>query len=455
MLSSLMVVVLAATEVSAAATGGLTGQKNSITESVAVPLNLRLDVTRDLDAFSVRLHASWMISGGGFPLFSVGFQDLGTSLELAWRPPSKVRELALIVLPFNVNSRLVSFDWANAWGRALNFQLSPMVLGELRMWRASGWLGVRAVRAVSGDQDHVYLDVLGGLDAELPASLRLEARAGFLQYGFQPTLAQLGRVEPMWALLGSTRLSWTWNEAVAPPVDLVTYATDPTRFDRFFAPPREEHERAATVLLEGGLGAQRLASRASFTEDNALMTVLPAGYVDLQARLRLGHTSIFGTVRVRTPSQMNFDAPGLPIGYVTTDSQYAIAEQPYVAGFVGASVQVPRLHLTPGVLLRVVSPAVLATPNLFDPAVTTRRVLLTDLNTLALLPEGVAVLPAVGGNASLAWHPHPMVSAIAQVDLFFDGNAVVFVDSTTMINEPVRRPWMLRTRWQVLLQARF
>lgn len=451
----LVLAAAGSTEVDGALTAGVQVAAISNQRNAQALAHGRVDLSRDFGRFFVVAHGSLLMRGSAEAL---GFTDLGSRLTLGYRPTGFVKRVALEVLPFNPAARLASFDWANAWGlpSPLDGLLTPVVTAEVSTEVGSMWLAVRFKSVLNVLTQHQVLrpDVLGGVDLPLPSGLLFEVRGAFLSGGPNPALALQGLpLEHTGGVVGA-RLSWTWNEAVGPAIDLRTYAADPLRFERFFTSEPRRSSTAAWLALEGGGGGQQLRDRDLFSDGKTEVM----GWADAQARVRLRELRLFGTMRVQSLTFLVFDAKGIPPGFAFAAG---MKTSPQLAALVGADWTFRSLKLTPGVLLSVSQPSWVRMEQ-FDLGGTNpppglglpRTVYLRPDGRFGSLAPGKEVAPFLNATVSLRWELVAFASLVAEVDVEKDPNAYTFSQEEP-VGSLVLGSTEVTTRGQLFLQARF
>ena len=453
---ALMLAAAGSTEVEGAITaGGQLEQKKSA--SLQAVVHGRLDLSREFGRFFVAGRASVLVSGGTLAL---NFRDLGSRLTVGYRPLGFVESVSLEVIPFSPSIRLASFDWANAWG-ASTVPISglpenvffPMLTAQVDTRAGAAWFGAR-FRAVRNDVDRVteiLPDLLFGIDVPLPNAFRLEARGAYLNHGFNRVFASQ-RIEQR--LVGggaAARLSWTFNEPVGPPVDLVTYATDPLRFERFFVSEPRRSNVAAWVGLEGGAGAQQLPDPDRFGK----LKTDPMGWADLQVRLRLRDVRLFGTARVQSVTLLAFDRLGVVGGAATPLSSTAT---PSVTGIIAIDGLIRSLRLTPGAQLRLMHYGTLRTfqtgPLGNNPPPEGASTILLGPNfARATIPDGTPVAPVIAAKVSARWEVASFASVVGEFEVEQDFNPTLAIDNPQLVSTRVVPP--LDITGQLFVQARF
>ncbi len=452
----LLLAAAGSTEVEGAITaGGRLEQKKSA--SLEAVVHGRLDVSRDFGRFFIQGRASVLFSGGTLGL---GLKDLGSRLTVGYRPLGFVERISLEVIPFNPVIRLASFDWANAFGASTAFPISalpenvvfPMLTAVVDTRAGSAWFGARfrAVRNDVAEITEILPDLLFGIDLPLSNGLRLEARGAYLNHGFNASFASQGIEQRLVGGGAAARFSWTLNEPVGPPVDLVTYATDPLRFERFFVSEPRRSSVAAWVGLEGGAGAQRLPDRDRFGQ----LKTDAMGWADLQVRLRLRDVRLFGTARVQSVTLLAFDRLGIQGGATPLSS----TATPSVTGIIAIDGMIRSLRLTPGAQLRIMQYGTLRdfqTGPLGNnpPPQGASAVLIGPNSAIATIPDGTPVAPVLAAKVSARWEVASFASVVGEFEVEQDFNPTLFVDNPQQVSTRVVPP--LHLTGQLYVQARF
>ncbi len=428
----------------------LTSPTGSVNVAPIVAVRLGVAQVTPVGTVRARLNALLPLQMG-----SVLSGDLGSFLEFE-RPFLESGSWSVRFEPFNPSMRLVTFDWANATGRVFpeTAGFSPVLSAGLRLGAFEGFVALRPTGRDNGKGAlTAYVDALVG--AKVTTGVwAIEARVTRVVWGLQPSLALQSIFEEQWGLFSASRVSVNPGGGVEAPLDLVTYAKDPTRFERFFAPLEPGAPAvAATISLEGGAGVQRLSSPTMF----AMMMVRPLGFADAQARVRLGQTRLFATVRVSTLSFVQADLPGLIPGVVLDDR----ASSPAVAGFLGVDHTIARWKLTPGVLFRVTRAATVTRNlelggNAPPPGLPgNRTVAVEELNQISTYPAGEPVLPRFAAKASVRWTPVDALSLVGEFEALVSPGTFTFSDSTQQISRPIGPTVVVTTKAQLFAQARF
>lgn len=466
MVTLTLLMLLGRTELSASATAGVTLSTTELEGSTSafVQMSPQLSVSLDLErSWSVgTLRGHWvpllgmatptngLLQGQVVPgSVPVTLQDLASFLEFeSPQLGGTGTTFAARLYPFQANTRLVSFDWANAVTRVQ----APVLSFELRGDSVQAWLAGRfPTRVVSGFGlgavlSPVYPEFLGGV-GWASERVRLEARAGRTQYGPQPLV--MGDSPLQWGFLAAGQAVFHVGEEVPAALDLVTYAQDPTRFGRFFAAPAAPHERVAfTVAVEVGAGTQSV-SRAGMPPSQS--ELLP-GWFDLQARLRVNRSRFFFTARAQSTAFLTFDQVFL----VNTSVPGSGTSTPLLAGYLGADHSFERTKLTPQLLLRVVQPAVVRSDfggNAPPPGMTSSLLVFREGGVPQFIGGDRTTRPTLGAKLALRWNPVEQLSVLGEFDVALD------LMNESLTNEPGRlvpaSRSALATTSTVALQGRF
>ncbi|MER2564341.1 MAG: hypothetical protein ABTQ32_26665 [Myxococcaceae bacterium] len=434
MVTLTLLMVLGRIELSTSATAGVTLSTQDLPSSTTNLVSLSPQVSASLDlerSWSVgTLRARWVpllvmpqlgntpLPGQGVPAAAtVSLQDLASFLEFESQPLAGTGpRFAARLYPFQANSRLVSFDWANAVTRVQAPVLSFDVRGDtVHAWLAARFsFGSPVNLGLTIASPVVYPEVLGGVGWS-GERVRLEARAGRTQYG-PPALSMMS--EPLqWGFVAAGQGVFHLGEEVPAALDLVTYAQDPTRFARFFAPPAAPLERlAVTVSVEVGAGTQ-FVTRGSMPPGES--SLLP-GWVDLQARLRWKRSRFFLTARAQSSAFLTFDQVLL----VNTLLSGAGSSTPLLAGYLGADHSFAGAKLTPQLLVRVVQPATVRSQffggNAPPPGLASSVLVLREGGRSRLVAGDPATRPTLGAKLALRWNPVEQLTVVGEVDVAVD-----------------------------------
>lgn len=467
MVTLTLLMILGRTELSTSATAGVTLSTQELQSSTTTLVQLSPQVSATLNverSWSVgTLRARWVpllvmpqfanlaLAGQGVPAAAnVSLQDLASFLEFESQPLAGTGpRFAARLYPFQANSRLVSFDWANAVTRVQ----APVLSFDLRGDTFQAWL---AVRFSAGSLVNlgltvaplvVYPEVLGGVGWS-GERVRLEARAGRTQYG----PSALSMMSPLqWGFVAAGQGVFHLGEEVPAALDLVTYAQDPTRFERFFAPPAAAplERLAVTVSVEVGAGTQFVTHSSMPPSESELLP----GWFDVQARLRWKRSRFFFTARAQSSAFLTFDQVLL----VNTMLPGAGSSTPLLAGYLGADHFFTGAKLTPQLLLRVVQPATVRAQffggNAPPPGLASSVLVLREGGRSQLVGGDPATRPTLGAKLALRWNPVEQLTVVGEVDVAVDlMNEVLINDPSRLV--PASRA-ALATTSTLALQGRF
>jgi hypothetical protein len=477
MLSLALVVLLGGTKVTASATGGLTlttQERADTTEPLVlgVPLlSAQLDVEKTWTVGTLRGRLSPLVGLGPTFFFGGGtgqqpnpsappalqLSDLASFLEFESSTfGGSGVSLAVRLMPFQGNTRLVSFDWANAVTR-LN---APVLSVDVRSASWHGWVAARfplrgtVALGLGTTSVALYPEVLGGVGWR-GERLRFEVRAGRTQYGPASLPMMMPAMGPLqWGFLAAGQAVLHLGEEVPPALDLVTYGQDPSRFERFFAPqPVPSGDFALTASLELGSGTQSISRNVMPPTESGLLP----GWVDLQARLRVRQTRFFVTARAQSTAFLTFDlvSPGAAALFPPAGES-----SPLLAGYLGVDHVFHRTNLVPQLLLRVVQPATIRPEMVsFGGAapppglVGGRLVILREGGVADVRTTEQPPLPTLGAKVALRWNPVPALAVVGEVDVALDLMTEVLVNRPGLL-VPAQRA-ALTTTSTLALQGRF
>jgi hypothetical protein len=370
----------------------------------------------------------------------VDFADLGSSLRISAQPSGwdGGEGLSVELFPFNGVRVRTAFDFANDWGQpVLGVSFAPVVRFGIQRRRWTTWAALRANTTTNSGQTkpRIAWGGLGGFSFLLHPQLRLEVATTLQDRGNNPAPNFIAKSASLLAYGGSARVSWSHNNGVRPALDLVTYAADPERFERFAAPESYALASAAALSLEGGWAAQQMVNPQS----SLRVTEQAAWYVDAQARLRIRNLRLFLTGRVRSLTLIVFDQPAFYNSTAFLPSQHL---EPHLAGFFGLDYHLAALGLTPGLLVRLIRPAFrfsapgdpLGGNN--PPGAIGNIAVVREAFTNSTLPAGSSVRPVLGVSASLRFEHFAPLTVLTQLDVERDWNASSF-QVQTFVGRPV------------------
>lgn len=438
--------VAAQTRADVAATVGIAG--NLKPDSLQGEAAVRLDASRTFERFTVSAALVGTLNE------RLGLTDLGSFLGVGLRV-ADVASLRVELYPFNGVRVRDTFDFANVAGLPIaNRHIYPLMRVLLQHQVFEVWAALSGYPILDNVQQEQAVAWSGrlGFAVRLPKGVSVEARGAVHDRNAIPSLANQGIERNVLAVTGAARLAWTYGGGVSQQVDLFTYAADPERFERFFAPEAYASRVGAWVGLEGGVLSQNLTDAMRFGETRRVTT----GYADLQARLRVGNARFFLTGRFQPIDFIQFDVPGLP----PFTALEGVGPRPRIGAWLGADYRIDRADLEVGLQLRVISPATLQSCGLVplggnNPSgQCTRPIVIYAPNQLGILPLGASTRPIPGGMVSLRYSPMRALVLVTAFDYERDDNGTVFDPAGSGTAEPMLRV-RERLTFKLYAQAKF
>ena len=430
------------------------------TTNAATGLNLGLSV-RALEfgpGLSAEAEVSLFALAG--PQGQLGLRDNASFVRLSWRPESwaEGEGLALTVLPLSSTRLHLGYEFPATWGRFV-YTLRTSGAGngvpgaELRLVRSWGYAFAAAKSTLEANERTLETDrlvmALAGAGVDVLPVLRLEAAGALAQHGQIPGLGAQG-IERLSQTLGvSGRALYHQGAPIGPSVDFTLYRQDPAVYETLFAPEAYPDGVSASVSLEGTHLVQDLTS-----SDLPVGETAPVGsdVLALQARLKVDRLRVHALGLYRSAMFLVSEVPGLP---PFRDLRPADVQNATLLT-VGADYHLPRLGLTPGLLLRAEWPASFQATALQDnvPVLVGKRVVIRGPSTVSLLPEGRERQPQLLAKATARWDPGSRVTVLGEVFYTYDPNRTTFRDDAVGIAQPVPEP-PSSAGFSLLLQLRF
>lgn len=398
------------------------------------------------------------------PAGTIDFRDNSSYLKLNWRPHGwgEKEELSLTGFPVSSDRFRLGYAYRISWGgssaftnRALNDGVpgARLQLTRDRWYAFAGLKTGLLLNDRSLEKERVYGFMAGGGWDVLP-SLRIEANGGYFQKGIVPGLANQGIEAPVNAEGISAQVTWHVGVPVGTSIDFKLYKNDPEIFQKFFSPEQYPGGLSYSVSLEGAYLAQTLEDPDVF----AATKIQSAQAIALQGRLKYNYLRVNLLGLYRTLSFIQFDVPGIP---PYKDFPTGTSQRPEMFIAVGVDYFFPSLHLTPGIILGIQSPASFKSPSTViggsnPPPNTTgsRVVVLSGVNDLEVLPTGFRALPIISGKINAKLDISDYLSLIGEVYYTYNPNRTVFRDSVAGIAEPsFEKPHGLG--FNAIMQARF
>lgn len=398
------------------------------------------------------------------PSGQIGLQDDSSYVRLIYRPAGwgEHENIALTGFPVSGDRFRLGYAYRVTWGGSSIFTSRAVASGvpavklQVTRDRWYAFVGMKTALLLNDlilEKETQY-GVLAGAGVDVLPSLRLEANGGWFQKGIIPGLANQGISAPVTAAGVSAEAVYHVGVPVGQSVDLALYRNDPNLYDNLFAPEAYPGGLSYSVSLEGDYHRQTLEDPDVFGRTVGQN----ASAVALQARMKLNNLRAHVLGLYRTLSYIQFDVPGLP-PYKDFPAGSSAKPEMFIAG--GVDYHIEKWHLTPGIIAGVQRPASLTTTSTFlggnnPPAGLSggRTVVVTDVNTLSVLPTGKKVVPIFSAKANARMDFSNNFAAVAEVYYNYDYNRTTFRDSTTGVAEPTfEKPNELG--FNAIIQARF
>ncbi len=371
--------------------------------------------------------------------------DNSSYVKLNYRPPGwgPKEEVSFTGFPVSSDRFRMGYAWRISWGGDSIFtyqQLaSPGAKLQLTRDRFYVFAGAKTgllLNPLIKEVDRAYA-VLGGGGVELlPGEMRVEVNGAWFQRGLVPNLAGLGIRAPVSGMGGSAQVTYWRGDSIQPSVDMRLYKNDPDLPARLFSPEKYPGGLSFQVALEGSFLGQTLEDPDTF----ARTKIQTASAAALQVRVKYDYWR-FGLLGLyRTLSFIQFDVPGL---VPFSDFSAGIGLSPEMFFALSADRYLPRLHLTPGLIVGLQNPASAKSPSPFggnNPGANLqgqRTTVVRDVNTFNVLPGGTSVIPifSVKGTAKLDISEN--LAGVGEVFYNRDPNRVTFRDSAAGVALPV------------------
>ncbi len=377
------------------------------------------------------------------PSGEITLRDNSSYIRLAFRPPgwSERSNLSLTGFPVSADRFRLGYAYRISWGGSDVFGGDafrggvPGVKLQLTQDRWYAYLGGKTAllsNLLIQEQETQY-GALGGAGVDVTPWLRVEAGGGYFQKGVVPGLAVQGVRAPVNALGGSAQIVVHDPDVpVGTSVDFRLYRNDPEAFQRIFAPEQYPGGFSYTTSLEVSHLVQTLADPDVF----ARQVPQVAQAVALQGRIKYDFLRAHLLALYRTLSFIQFNVPSFP-PYNDFPDGTELSPEMFIA--LGADYHLPRLRLTPGLIVGVQLPATFRSP---DPTLGTsggglessgRTVVVRDVNLFSILPPGTDALPIYSAKTTMKWDLSDYIAAIGEVYWTRDPNRATFVDDVTGI----------------------
>ena len=380
------------------------------------------------------------------PSGQVALVDDSSYVRLAYSPPSwsPQENISLTAFPVSADRFRLGYTYRISWGGSAAFTSRAAAAGvpgvKLQVTR-DRWYAYAGAKTgiILNDKIHepeTNYGVLAGAGVDILPELRLEVGGGYFQKGLIPGLANQGIVAPVRAMGVSAEAVYHMGVPIGISVDTRLYKNDPDAMVKFFTPEAYPGGLSYSVSLEGSALGQSLEDPDLF----ARTVFQPAYAAAVQARMKWNYLRANAIGLYRTLSFIQFDVPGFP---PFTDFPDGSVLTPELFFAVGADYNFPRLHLTPGIVAGVQSPASATAPtNVLcgnNPPLSclgSRTAVIRDISNPDILPTGERALPIWSFKGTLKWDISESVAAIGEAWYAFDPDKVTFLDSLYGIAEP-------------------
>ena len=222
----------------------------------------------------------------------------------------------------------------------------------------------------------------------------------------------------------------------------------------FFKPEAYPGGLSYSVSLEGAFLQQTLADPDMFGADQVSQT---GNATALQARVKYNFAALDHAGLLRTLSYIQFNRRASR--RLRLPAEHHPGPEAFIA--VGGDYYFDALHLTPGIIAGVQKPASFSTAGRAGRQQPARRglsgkrtVVVTDVNTSAMLPSGARTDPVLSVKGTGRLQISDYVAAVGEVYSPYDNNRTTFKDDVLGVSEAsFQKPYILG--FNLLLQARF
>ncbi|MCY1015226.1 hypothetical protein [Pyxidicoccus sp. MSG2] len=405
------------------------------------------------------------------PAGGVDIRDNSSYIRLNYQPPgwSEKEGISLVGFPVSADRFRLGYAYRISWGGSGVFTTRSAANGvpgaKLQITRDNWYAYVGGKTALVQNElileEETLYGAMAGAGWDILETLRVEAGVGYFQKGLVPGLATLGVEAPVNAAGVSGQVVYHVGVPVGTSVDFRLYKNDPDIYQRFFAPEAYPGGLSYSVSLEGSYLSQTLEKPDEFGATQPQGATALA----LQARAKLDFLRVSVLGLYRSLSYIQFDVPGFP---PFQDFPEGTKLNPEIFLAVGADYHFPALHFTPGFIVGVQQPASFRSPtpllggnNPPENLISTRTVVVRDVNQLSILPEVCGqsnsvckAEPIYSAKATFRWDLSDSVAAVGEVYYTYDNNRTTFRDDITGVAQPTfEDPHALG--FNTLLQARF
>lgn len=416
-------------------------------------LHLGLSGQRELaPGVTVQAELSLLVADAVPPGSTAATHDLALAdnssfLRLHWLPStwSAGEGFSLTIQPLHADRLYLGYEFPLVEPLAFNVSGAPTQGAELRLDRASGYarLALKTnmlFNYVDGESHRAYTVIAGG-GIDVASALRLEAEGTHADLGVNPEPGSgYGKTAEAWGL--AARVMFHRGLPIGPPSDFARYRGDPAVWENLLRP--DMYDGALSLAVSGELlflSERGLTARG----DNGTMVEPALGFA---GEARVKWRRLRGSLRgqYRQLSLIEADVPGFPPFFAIEAS---LEPAPEIRTWAAVDYSFEALHLTPGVVASVWSPATLKMGS----AGVDRVAVVNGPTVFEIQPAG----DTAGAMSSLAatcrWDVERF-TALAEVFLSHDPNRTTFKDDVLGPSEPIYTR-SLAFGFDLLLQARF
>lgn len=303
-------------------------------------------------AFAIRLNQNALTQSG-----VQVFRDESSYLRFSYRPDGwgENDNLQFIGFPLSADRFRLGYSYRISWGGSRMFPTARPAPGmklQLKKGNLVAYLGAKSALVLNQkiSEEETNYALLGGVSYDLLEGLRVEANGGFFQRGVNPKQEVLGA--PLQTFGGSAQISYSHGTQVGTSIDFALYRNDPSAPQRFFRPETYPGGLSYTAAAEATYVMTTLADP---DQRRAGSTVLqPSAAGDLQFRMKYDFWRFHVTGMLRDLSFLTLNTPSIP-PYQALPKNARQTPEFFVAA--GADYHIPKLHLTPGIVVGFQQPA--------------------------------------------------------------------------------------------------
>ena len=377
-----------------------------------------------LDARTAEL-TSGLRAEAGLSLFlnpnnlqGITLQDNSSFFRLRYRPSAWASTESLTLTAFPVSSTRLYMGFENpvVWGRQSTLSRrgeggDPGLELALSRQRWDAFVAAKLPRLRNGvtsewERKPMFL---AGVGVNLTQAFRAEIKAATMDQGTAINSPYLRHGRNIYTRGVSGRMQWRHGVPVGTNVDLALYEGDPTFFERFFSPDIYPGGFGASISLEGSFVSQQLLYTETVeTAETRKETGQAAALV---ARFKWDLLRLHAIAYYKTPEYLLTDVPGLPGEQAMYDHMERTAE---TSATVSADYHLRDWGLTPGLLVRITTPATLTTPFARPLGYPDGRLIVHGGFRFTSIPEGAEARPVLTAKATARWDIGEVAGVLAE-----------------------------------------